>query len=51
MLLDISTMVDGVLDTINAVIGKMFGSRHPPAPKLFFDFSGNFGAERRAFLK
>ena len=33
------------------LIQKMFGSRHPPAPKLFFNFSGGFGAERRAFLK
>ena len=34
-----------------AAIRKMFGSRRPPAPKLFFNFSGSFGAERRAFLK
>ena len=29
----------------------MFGSRHPPAPKIFFKFSGIFGAEGRTFLK
>ena len=34
-----------------AVIKKMFGSRHPPAPKLFFNIFGGFGAERRAFSK
>ena len=33
------------------VIGKMFGSRHPPAPKIFFRVFENFGAEGRAFLK
>ena len=26
----------------------MFGSLHPPAPKIFFRFSGNLGAEGRA---
>ena len=34
-----------------AVIGKMFGSRHLPAPKIFFRFSWNFGAEGQPFLK
>ena len=34
-----------------AIIGKMFGSHHPPAPKIFSKFSGNFGAEGLAFLK
>ena len=29
----------------------MFGSRHLPASKIFFRFSGNFGAEGQAFLK
>ena len=34
-----------------AVIKKMFGSRHPPAPKLFFNFSRSFGAQGWAFFK
>ena len=38
-------------DINRAIIGKMIGSRHPPAPKIFFRFSVNFGAEGRAFLK
>ena len=29
----------------------MFGSLHPPAPKICFRFSENFGAEGGAFLK
>ena len=33
------------------VIGKMFGSHHPPAPKIFFRFPGHFGAEGHAFFK
>ena len=33
------------------VIGKMFGSRHPPAPIILFKFSRNFVTEGRAFLK
>ena len=34
-----------------AVIGKMFGLRHPPVLKIFFKFSGIFGAEGQGFLK
>ena len=29
----------------------MFGLCHPPAPKIFFRFPGNFRAEGHAFLK
>ena len=29
---------------IKAVIRKIFGSRHPPAPKILFKYSRNFGA-------
>ena len=29
----------------------MFGSCHPPAPKIFFKFSGHFGSEGQEFLK
>ena len=33
-----------------AVIGKMFGSHLPPAPKIVFKFSGIFGAEGQGFF-
>ena len=34
-----------------AVIGKMFGLCLPPTPKIFFKFSGRFGAEGHGFFK
>ena len=39
------------MSPLKAVIRKMFGLHHPPTPKIFFRFSGNFGAEGWAFLK
>ena len=34
-----------------AVIRKMFGTHHPPTPKILFKFSKIFGVEELAFLK
>ena len=45
---------DSILATqelTKGVIGKMFGSRHPPAPKIFYKFSRIFGVEGRTFFK
>ena len=39
------------IPAVEAVIGKMFGLCHPPAPKILFKYSGNFGVEGRVSLK
>ena len=41
----------GFSSVIKAVIRKMFGSHHLPAPKILFKYSRNFGREGRVSLK